>query len=83
MAEEYGKLVSCERCGKTVFLKRIGEGEADGGFTRWDMFETFPEGWKYCSGVGTLCPTCSAEWQLLIDGFMKKNDFNTGAGDNG
>lgn len=30
MSEQCGKLVTCDRCGKTLFLKCIGEGEADG-----------------------------------------------------
>lgn len=59
MAEAKGLLKICDRCGETVFLKTIGDGEADGGYTRWNKFETPPEGWGYSLKVGTLCPKCN------------------------
>ena len=31
MSELTGKLIVCDRCGNSYFLKCIGEGEADGG----------------------------------------------------
>ena len=77
MAEANGKLVSCDRCGDTVFLKCTGEGELDGGFTRWNKFETFPDGWEYHCEVGRLCPKCNAKYKLLC------KDFMTGASGNG
>ena len=84
MAEAKGKLVSCDRCGDTVFLKCTGEGETDGGYTRWNTFETFPDGWAYHHEVGSLCPSCNAEYKRLIVDFKKKvNDFKTGESGNG
>jgi hypothetical protein len=72
MAETNGKLVTCDRCGKQVFLKCVGEGEADGGFTRWNKFENFPEGWEYHCEVGRLCPDCNGKYKNLVNTFMSE-----------
>lgn len=71
MAEVKGKLCSCDRCGETVFLKATGEGETDGGYTRWNKFESYPEGWKSRWEVGTLCPGCNALFDKLLAEFRK------------
>ena len=70
MAEVNGKLVSCDRCNETVFLKCTGEGERDGGFTRWNNFEPIPSGWGNHFEVGLLCPKCNGEYRHLINSFM-------------
>lgn len=59
---EKGMLRTCDRCGETTFFKTIGDGEADGGFTRWNKFEP-AEGWTYEGGIGDLCPGCSQEFE--------------------
>ena len=69
MSEVNGKLVSCDRCGDTVFLKCIGEKELDGGYTRYNTFEAMPTGWEYHVEVGRLCPTCNEEWNNLVATF--------------
>jgi hypothetical protein len=73
MAEVNGQLVTCDRCGATVFRRCVGAGEADGGFTRWDKFEPLPPGWELVAvpnGEGTahlrVCPSCSALWRELL-----------------
>ena len=74
-----GQLWMCERCGKTVFLKCTGEGERDGGYTRWNTFEPAPKGWKevgvYHRGIYLVCPECYEEYQKfmeeVVDPFMK------------
>lgn len=76
MAGINGKLVSCDRCEKTVFVRCTGEGEADGGFTRWNTFEPLPDGWEYHSVVGQLCPECNKEYTSLIENFKKVSDKN-------
>lgn len=70
MAEANGKLVSCDRCGTQIFLKCTGERERDGGFTRWNTFEPFPEGWEYHIEVGRLCPACNEKYKALVNTFM-------------
>lgn len=76
MAEVKGKLVTCDRCGATYFLKCTGEEDMDGGFTRWNTFEALPEGWKIHSEVGQLCPKCNEKYEDLIKSFMSKTKYN-------
>lgn len=67
MSEVEGKLLTCDVCGKTVFLKYVGDGETDGGFTRWRKYEDKPEGWSVSYGFGTLCPSCAKRIRTAID----------------
>lgn len=84
MAQVNGKLVTCDRCGEQVFLKCTGEGERDGGFTRWNKFEPFPQGWEHHCEVGLICPACNAKYKALVDTFMtegRENGHNRTAGE--
>lgn len=86
MAEVNGKLVTCDRCGKQIFLQTIGDGETDGGFTRWNKFENYPDGWdvigipkdiecKY-SRYFRVCPDCRELWgSLTREFFLKAEGF--------
>lgn len=56
MAQVNGELTTRDRCGKQLFRKCIGEGEADGGYTRWNKFEPYPDGWEYHSGGRSVMP---------------------------
>lgn len=69
MAEIKGRLTICDRCGEKVFSKCIGEGEADGGYTRWNNFEALPQGWEFHYEVGTLCPKCNKQYEKIIEEF--------------
>lgn len=55
MARQNGQLRTCDRCGKTIFLKTTGEGELDVGYTRWNKFED-AKGWTTEKDIGDLCP---------------------------
>ena len=72
MSREKGQKVTCDRCKKEIFLKTIGDGETDGGYTRWNKFEDFPEGWYSHYEMGDLCPDCSKEWTKLKEDFKNK-----------
>ena len=61
MSKVNGQIVTCDACGGTVFAKCTGEGEADGGYTRWNNFER-PEGWGHGYGSKDLCPSCTARF---------------------
>lgn len=84
MAEVNGKLITCDRCGTTIFLKCIGEGERDGGYTRWNKFEPIPDGWDKLEVPSTnnshptymqLCPSCSDLWrEVLRTQFLKESE---------
>ena len=71
MARENGQLRTCDRCGKTIFLKVIGDGETDGGYTRWNNFEN-ANGWTVVTDIGDLCPECSGEFEELKKNFKNE-----------
>ena len=75
MSVTIGKMMTCDRCKKTTFVKAIKEREMDGGYTRWTEFEK-AEGWTHESFIGDLCPECSHEYDCLKEEFeCKKNEF--------
>lgn len=78
MAEQRGKLVTCDRCGESIFVKELKaeEKERDGGFTRWNeyTYEDLPNGWDhvyfgYNFYGGMICPTCVAIFELAREEF--------------
>ena len=72
-----GLLKVCGRCECKVFLKYLGKGETDGGYTTWDSFESAPEGWRYWHDLNiTLCPACSQEYEERLQKFMFQRAFN-------
>ena len=82
MGEAIGKLITCDRCKTSCFLKYTGEFEADGGYTRSSKYEAAPDGWGWHKdNIGHLCPKCNAEYENLIIQFMSKTVVNTGAAD--
>jgi DNA-directed RNA polymerase subunit RPC12/RpoP len=80
MSEQRGKLLTCDRCGKTVFLKELEakERDTDGGYTRWNEYkhEDPPEGWTY-KYFGdyikryNLCPECSKKLEETREKFFQ------------
>lgn len=71
MARANGQLITCDRCDKQHFLKYIGKGVTDGGYTTWDKFEETPKGWKNHSIVGLLCPECNDALNRLLNAFLR------------
>ena len=71
MARQNGQLRACDRCGKTIFLKTTGEGELDGGYTRWNKFED-AKGWTTESDIGDLCPDCTELLNILKKNFAEE-----------
>lgn len=77
MASVNGQLTTCDRCGTQIFRRKTGEGEADGGWTRWDNFAPYPEGWrkveipvknkKFPTQNIRVCPKCSALWDKILE----------------
>lgn len=66
-----GRMLKCDRCGKSIFTVYLGEVTSDGGFSRWDRFEK-PEGWDstdwtYTGKSYDLCPTCMDMYRALRD----------------
>lgn len=70
MSKVKGELLTCDRCGETIFLKYLGKGDADGGYTTWDKYEN-AEGWGYEVRYN-LCPKCMEEYKEMINDFFGK-----------
>lgn len=75
MAQKIGKILICDRCGDSVFLNCIGEGETDGGYTKWNKFEVAPDGWNRYLGIGILCPKCNSLYTDIVKSFMNKESI--------
>ena len=69
MAWTNGRRYTCDRCGAECFCKCTGEGELDGGYTRWNNFEPLPSGWK-THAIGLLCPDCNGVYGEWVEKYM-------------
>ena len=56
-----GKILACDRCGKTVFMEEKEDG-----------FE-IPEGWTMAAGKD-ICPACSEDFAQVLKQFWGKSD---------
>ena len=65
--EQIGKLVTCDRCGHTIFLERIGTEE----WSNRAAYKDLPREWMQESQFGHLCPKCAKEFQTFCKGFFK------------
>lgn len=76
MAETEGKLLTCDLCGKTVFLKYVETKAYDGGYTRDRRYEDKPDGWQawHVSNVikSMLCPSCNERMQEALLACVRK-----------
>lgn len=64
-----GRLYVCDRCGETMFFKRVDKEVLSGGFEVYDRYEK-AEGWGYCDGKD-LCPACSDELKRITESFLR------------
>lgn len=71
MSEIKGKLVTCDRCGTTLFLKHVSHVDMDGGLSRgYEKYEDLPDEWLFETEFGHLCPVCTYDFRYFISGFM-------------
>lgn len=56
--EQIGKMIICDRCGKSIFLNRLNDRIFDGGFTRSEQYEDTPQGWERINNKN-ICPECN------------------------
>lgn len=71
MSEVVGKMIICDRCGDTTFVKYLDTKALDGGFTRFDKFEKVSDGWHFSTELGKmLCPECNSLWQSIKNQFI-------------
>ena len=68
MAETKGMLKTCDRCGETVFIKRLPTREIE-------EFEKTPEGWEWRTDTKLLCPKCSETYRSIVKDFMTRSNF--------
>lgn len=71
MSSENGQMLTCDRCCAWIFLRCTGEGEMDGGYTRWNKFEKAP-GWEYVLNVGSVCPDCYKDYVDMLERYKKR-----------
>lgn len=72
MAEHLGKMIVCDRCGKTHFLHYTGTESYDGGYTKVNLFDKVPDGWRQHYDIGLLCSECEQTYQDMLDEFFGK-----------
>lgn len=68
--EQVGKLITCDRCGRSIFLTLTGKED-------WSdrlSYQEKPREWTQEIGHGDLCPDCTKEFQTFCKEFFK----NTG-----
>lgn len=66
-----GKLLECDRCGKTHFLKYLRSETRDGGYSgEYDVYEETPKRWLHETQIGWLCPECADEFKLFVSSFV-------------
>lgn len=63
MSVKCGKIITCDRCGKSVFLNQTP-------FTTDGGYEPVPEDWKHGFDVDDLCPDCYGEYLKLKKSFL-------------
>lgn len=72
MAETEGKMLTCDLCGATVFLKYVETKHYDGGFTKERRYDDRPCGWQtwHVTDVihSTLYPSCNERMQEALLG---------------
>lgn len=68
MSQNLGKLITCDRCGRIIFLKYTGL--KDCGFRDQDEFESVPREWMHQEQFGDLCPSCAKEFQIFCRDFF-------------
>ena len=72
MAEHLGKMIECDRCGKTHFLYYTGTESYDCSYTKVNLFDKMPDGWKKYYDTGLLCDECEKLYQELLDEFFDR-----------
>lgn len=70
---EKGLMCYCRRCDEKIFLKYLGKGDADGGYTTWERYEKTPDDWLFETEFGYLCPKCAREFKIMMTNFFQSD----------
>ena len=78
MSQQLGRILTCDRCGKTVF-ESVREAEGDEGWKSDTLYFERAEGWvepsdyslrnSKCNNHKTLCPECEATRKDVMSRF--------------
>jgi hypothetical protein len=67
--KSYGKIVTCDKCGASIFLKRVAFGsvdeKADGdghAYQSLNVYQNLPDSWGEGFGMD-LCPECMKDYE--------------------
>lgn len=79
---EIGKRITCQICGKQIFLAQTGYSNIDAArddrHSFLDNFEPIPEGWEIKHDLGGwLCPSCTENYTCMLKKF--KSNYKEGA----
>ena len=74
MSSKIGKLMSCDRCGDTLFLKRTSMITTVSG-NEIEKYEPAAE-WGCLKEFGDLCPKCLSEYEIMMNRFLNKNGLH-------
>ena len=80
MAQDKGVLVTCNRCGASVFLKYEGTRPREWQ-TPEDVYEAPPPGWfayRILNEKRDLCPVCSEKWEKVAGAFLNNEPVIVG-----
>lgn len=69
MGAANGRLLTCDRCGQTLFLKETGE-HAEWDETPRKTYESMPDTWLYENPIGYLCEQCAEDFRYWVTEFM-------------
>jgi len=70
MSFQRGKLITCDRCNESVFVKYNKSSFTDGGFTENENYDPTPEGWVFEPEIGHLCPVCHRVFKETMTKFL-------------
>lgn len=74
MSEHIGKLLECDRCGKSHFLYYDGPTKtlSTPNYVSDDYFSNRPKGWVKHQETGLLCDECEKAYQELLNEFFDR-----------
>jgi len=73
--EQRGLIVTCNRCGKQIILRYIGEYSLDGGLTKKPHFSLKPDSWSV-EKCHDLCDECTKDYDSLWLSFIREKGRN-------
>lgn len=79
MSKIKGMEITCERCKKKVFVKRLDDTVMDGGYTRAERYEDTPDGWGtfyYKNKSMDMCPDCLAYMENVVEKGLNSIEMN-------